>query len=153
MGTGHAKGMVPDPGETSPNNYLGRDMQWHHFVVNDPALAHQPHVPDVTIVLDWWEAHEPTTNDPSLVKAHVTIRTLLKDAHLFYRVTPQHVIHPDDFQEVLHDKTPDDPHITLEVNEFDFIEAYSAKQGYTNSDIEQWRVMTPISDLTPNPIP
>jgi hypothetical protein len=147
------KGYVPNPGSTGATNYLGRDMLWHHFVVTNPAAAKQPHVPDVTIVLDWWEKHDPTDDDPSLVKAHVTIRSLLKDSRLFYRVTPQHVIHPDDFQEALYDKTPDDPHITLEVNEFEFIEAYAAKQGYNNSDIEEWTVMTPISDLTPNPLP
>lgn len=147
------KGYVPDPGTTGPNMYLGRDMLWHHFVVNDPNLAHQPNVPDVTIVLDWWEKHEPTDDDPSLVKAHVTIRSMLKDAHLFYRVIPQHIIHPDDFQEALYDDTPGDAHITIEVSEFETIEAYAAKQGYTNSDIETWTVFTPISDLTPNPAP
>jgi len=146
---GPAPGLVPDPGANgSPLNYLGRDTLWHHFTITNPALAMQPKVPDVTIVLDWWEAHTPTTADPSLVKAHVTIRTLLKDAHLFYRIN-----NADDFTEALHDKTPDDPHITLEVNEFDFIEAYAAKQGYNNSDIEEWTVFTPISDLTPNPLP
>jgi hypothetical protein len=147
------KGYVPDPGAAGPTMYLGRDMNWHHFVVNDPNAVHQPQVPDVTIVLDWWEKHEPTDDDPALVKAHVTIRTLMKDAHLFYRVIPQHVIHPDPFQEALYPDTPDDPHITIEVDEFETIEAYAAKQGYNNSDIETWTVMTPISDLTPNPLP
>ena len=147
------KGYVPNPGASGPTMYLGRDMLWHHFVINDPNLVHQPPVPDVTIVLDWWEKHEPTGDDPALVKARVTIRSLLKDAHLFYRVIPQHIIHPDPFQEANYDDTPGDAHITIEVDEFETIEAYAAKQGYNNSDIETWTVFTPISDLTPNPLP
>lgn len=148
LGEFHRRGMVPDPGATGAKGmYLGRDMNWHHFVVNDPALAHQPKVPDVTIVLDWWEPHIPKLHDPTLVKAHVTIRTLLNGASLFYRVTPQDDDTPLPFQMALHKKTPDDVHITLEVNDHDFIEAYASKTGYNNSDIEQWEVITPITDL------
>ena len=65
LGAGSAPGAVPDPGATgSGHMYLGRNLQWQHFLVNDPALAYQPKVPDVTIVLDWWDAHDPTTPDP-----------------------------------------------------------------------------------------
>lgn len=148
MGQFHARGMVPDTGASGGHNmYLGRDIQWHYFTVNDPNLAHQPKVPDVTIVLDWWEEHKPTLRDPSLVKAHVTIRSLLKGSYLFYRVTPVGTIHPPAFQNAIHDKTPDDVHITLEVNERDIVDAYAARTGYNDSDIEHWQVITPITDL------
>lgn len=147
VGPNHALGMVPDPGSSGDHNmYLGRDTNWYHFVVNDPALAHQPKIDDVTIVLDWWEAHVPTTADPSLVKAHITIRSLLHGAKLFYRVTSQTDV-PSAFTEAHYDDTPDDAHVTIETNDFDTVEAYAARQGYINSDIEEWQVVTPISDL------
>ena len=132
----HNRGVLPAPGATGPTMYFGRDTLWHHFVVNDPALVYQPGMENPTITLDWWEIR----------KAHITIRCLTKGANLFYRVTAEgHV--QGAFKEVLHDDTPDDPHITLQVNEHDFIEAYAAKPGYTNSDIEEWEVITPITDL------
>jgi hypothetical protein len=141
-------GMAPDPGHTGGRNmYLGRDMNWHQFHVNDPARAHQPQAPDVTITLDWWEASPIIPAEPLNVKAHVTIRSLLRGSFLFYRVTPFGDQTPDAFQRVLHPDTPDDIHISIEVNDYDTVEAYAAKQGYNNSEIEEWTVITPISDL------
>jgi hypothetical protein len=140
-------GMVPNPGPTGARTmYLGRDMNWHHFVVNNPAVAHQPTAPDVTIVLDSWKEHKPTPEDPSKVKAFITIRSLLGGSSLFYRVTPESLT-PLGFHKAVHKDTPDDVHITVEVNEYDFVEAYAAKQGYNNSDVEEWQVITPITDL------
>ena len=135
-GSLHNRGVIPDPGTGPADMYLGRDMTWRHFVVNDPALVYQPVVDDVTIVLDWWEPG----------KAHITIRSLVKGSVLFYRVTAEGDTHLG-FHEAIHEDTPDDIHITLAVNEHDFIEAYASKAGYTNSDIEEWEVITPITDL------
>ena len=135
----HHQGMVPDPGATGAGNmYLARDMSYKHFVVNDPAVVYMPTIPNPTIVLDDWDL-------PGLTVA-ITIRTRLKGAFLFYRRTPQGSA-PGSFKQALHPATPDDIHITLKVNEHDFIEAYAAKQGYINSDIEEWTVITPLTDL------
>ena len=137
-GSVHNQGMVPDPGSTgAANMYLARDMTYKNFVVNDPAVVYQPRISNPTIVLDDWDRAGAVD---------ITIRTRQKGAFLFYRVTPQGSS-PGSFKEVLHGSTPDDIHITLTVNEHAFIEAYAAKQGYINSDIEEWTVITPLTDL------
>jgi hypothetical protein len=74
MGPDHAIGMIPDPGETGdPDEYLGRDMEYHHFSSGQP---YQPFVPDPTITL------LSVTGD----RATVTVRSALEGSYLFYRV-------------------------------------------------------------------
>jgi hypothetical protein len=72
-GEGHAPGIVPDPGELGdPEEYLGRDMDWHYF---DEQRFYQPRVPQPSITLI---AIGNTT-------ATVTIRSSLPGSLLFYR--------------------------------------------------------------------
>lgn len=80
MGTGHSKGVVPDPGATGdPYEYLGRDMNWHLFNTNK---NYQPTVPIPVIVAT------PTSDPTQPLGSIVTISCSLKGAVLFYRIAP-----------------------------------------------------------------
>jgi hypothetical protein len=123
LGPGHAAGIVPDPGELgNPNDYLGRDMQWHQF---DADKVYQPTVPSPTIVLmSWSEELQSIHISCSLAGSTLFVRSI---AVVFSQVeNPTSMSVPDGF----------------------YIEAYAAKSGYNNSDISSYKVTTPLSEVT-----
>jgi hypothetical protein len=110
LGEGHAPGVVPDPGEVGDaEEYLGRDMEYHHFDANH---FYQPRVAQPTITLISVQGNTAT----------ITIRTEVPGAILFQRSgRPLFAECPSEF--------------TIRVPLGTLVEAYAAKQGYNNSPI------------------
>jgi hypothetical protein len=114
---GHQKGIVPDPGETGdPTEYLGRDMQWHHF---DSGPSYQPTVPQPGMVFNTSPDKDPSK--PPIMT--VTISDSIANTVLFYRVDD------GDWQECHPVGSP----FILFVEGGQVIYAYAAKSGYNNS--------------------
>jgi hypothetical protein len=142
MGDGHSIGVTPDPAkEGDPNEYLGRDMQWHHF---DSAITYQPTAPAPNIFLLSVKGEN----------ASVTIRSPLAGSKLFYRLNGVSFeeVHPSLASSLLSDATTD---ISVTIDGLvngDVVEAYAAKDGYNNSDITLYKVEI-ISVLESEPPP
>lgn len=128
VGTGHAPGLVPDPGENGdPNDYLGRDGKWRPFVMN---FSYQPTLPDVTIQ---WNPSGPLGQS-------ITLRTI-SGAVLFYRIN-----NSGGFIEAhVKDKASESIELTLAID--DFVEAYASKAGYNNSNITTYVVALPSIEV------
>lgn len=120
FGEDHHPGMVPDPGlQGDPNDYLGRDIDWHHFLSGPP---YQPQVTTPSIELISIQGNVAT----------VTIRSREPGSILFYRAGRP------SFREA--PPSGPDIHITLQVPRGILIEAYAAKQGYNNSNVASYTV-------------
>lgn len=120
FGEDHHPGMVPDPGlQGDPNDYLGRDIDWHHFLSGPP---YQPQVTTPSIELISIQGNIAT----------VTIRSREPGSVLFYRAGRP------SFREA--PPSGPDIHITLQVPRGILIEAYAAKQGYNNSNVASYTV-------------
>lgn len=122
FGPDHAPGMVPDPGDLGDGDadeYLGRDMEYHHF---DEHHFYQPKMiePSITLI--------------SLVgdRAEIVIRTEIAGALLFYR-----------WGRPTFRECPTEFHITT--TRGTTVEAYTAKEGYNNSSITSYTV--PLDDV------
>lgn len=127
MGVNHAIGIVPDPGDGSKGqatDYLGRDMEYHHF---DMDKSYQPTVPDVVIALGSY------INE---TEAYVTIRSKLLGSSLFYAL-------PGYPSFVLVVTSDTDVHITIKMTVGDGVKAYAAKAGYNNSPVAVYVVPPP----------
>jgi hypothetical protein len=116
FGEDHHPGMVPDPGlQGDPNDYLGRDMDWHHFLSGPP---YQPQVATPSIELISMQGNIAT----------ITIRSREPGSVLFYRAgRPSFVEAPG-------------TEITIQLPRGILIEAYAAKQGYNNSNVASYTV-------------
>lgn len=132
MGVGASTGIVPDPGDEGlPSDYLGRDMEWHTFAVADATM---PTCPAPLITLDSWSEAEVL----------VTVRSTLPGSSLFIR------INNSQFKQSKiehHDKLFPDVHDTISVQDGDIVWAYSARAGYNNSPVNNWRVVTPLTNI------
>lgn len=120
FGEDHCSGIVPDPGlQGDPNDYLGRDIDWHHFL-SGPPYQPQVHMPSIELV----EIHGTT--------ATVTIRSPEPGSILFWRGgRPNYAEAPPSGPDI---------HITVIVPRGILVEAYAAKQGYNNSDVASYTV-------------
>ena len=133
MGTGHARGIVPDPGATGGmRDYLGRDMKWHKF---DGSIPYQPRAAMPAITLMSWNATQ------GIVKISSSSSKFL----LFYRVTD--VSHPEIINLPFTPVFPGNS-ITVNVPNGFFVEAYAARDGYNNSSIASYTVVTPLMQPT-----
>ena len=118
MGTGHAPGILPDPGGTGdPRDYIGRDLQWHKF---DGSLPYQPRAKSPNIVLAEW----------SDTQGFIRITTAQKNVSLFYRVS-----NPLLLGTVISPFIAAPGDIAFWANNGFFVEAYAARAGYNNSSI------------------
>jgi hypothetical protein len=118
LGLSHAKGVVPDTGKTGDaSEYLGRDMQWHHF---DTDKSYQPTVPVPNIVFTPSKEPEGGT---------VTIQRILQKSFIFYKVET-----PDDFGSPVFTEAHGGS-VAFAINLEDTVYAYAAKEGYNNSEI------------------
>jgi hypothetical protein len=127
LGAAHAVGILPDPGaKGDPNDYLGRDMQWHAF---KSYISLQPTVPNVHI----------TFNSQKGALCSITISSPLAGSVLFYRVNGGVFleVHSADSAGTASNS------ITLSLLAGDFIEAYASRAGYNNSAIATYTV-TPL---------
>lgn len=119
LGDDHAIGMIPDPGENGDaNEFLGRDMQWRHFSLDQ---INQPTLPPVQI---------------TTVPGGISIHSPVQGSVLFYRVGG------GIFLEVHVDGVAENQ-IIITPDEGQFIEAYAARPGYNNSPITTF--MVPIT--------
>lgn len=99
-------------------------MKWHVF---SGDISYQPVVPNVQIAINYMDAQG---------RFSVTIRSILKKSVLFYRVNG------GNFTEVQIGGLSDN-HITLMVEQDDFVEAYASKAGYNNSPISSLLIQPP----------
>jgi hypothetical protein len=125
-GPDHAPGFVPDPGENGDKRqYLGRDMNYHHFTADQP---YQPFVP------------APVISVLSIAGDRVTINISCSMAGslLFYRIRT-------DFIEGTNPQV-------IQVLPGTYIEAYAAREGYNNSEISSYTapIPAPPQDNTSN---
>jgi hypothetical protein len=126
MGAGHAPGLLPTPGELGdPNEYLGRDMEWHHF---NADKNYQPTLASPSITLGTWSGESATVNI-SAVKGSVLFYRLASSASASFVMATG-------------------ISVALSVPNGDFVEAYAAKTGYNNSRISTYIVVTPLSEVT-----
>lgn len=126
-GENHSSGIVPDPGlQGDPYEYLGRDMEFHHFL-SGPSYQPQADAPSITL------------NELLETTAQVTIRSSVAGSVLFYRAgQPSFVEAPPSGPDI---------HITITVLRGTLVEGYVAKQGYNNSDVASYTVPLPDSPL------
>lgn len=124
LGTGHAKGILPDPGnskgtQSDVTDYLGREGKWKSIYSDkDP----QPMAPDVQITfLSFYRD-----------QSYVEVRSRLKNGLMFYRISPS--VGTGTYQE-----STDNPLVLL-LDPGKIVNAYSAKAGYNNSRISQFVV-------------
>ena len=129
MGSGHSGGILPDTGATGDlHDYIGRDMQWHAF---DGSIPYQPRCSMPGIVLGAWD------DTSGLVRISIS----QKDASLFYRVSNPESIGVAVLPFIL---VPEG-NIAVSVPNNFYVEAYSAKSGYNNSNIASYTVAIPTS--------
>ena len=126
LGVGHAKGIVPDPGDgkSTPSDgtdYLARDATYKPVTVGNPI---QPFVPKVHITfLSFYRD-----------QTYIEVRSHLRKSNLFYRITAEV------YQQA------DTDRITLLLDPGTIVNAYAAKAGYNNSPIAQF-----VVPANPNP--
>ena len=122
VGPSHSAGLLPSPGSTDtdstaqPDDYLGRDMEYHAM---KPVVSTQPTLPPPSISLQSMKGNE----------GYINITSGLANTTLFYKTGA------DVFTEI--SKFP------LILTSGTIISAYVAKIGYNNSNIATYTVPPP----------
>ena len=130
IGPSHAKGLVPDPGDGVKtghfDDYLGRDMTWKTMTFITP---YQPTLPDTQITFqDWFNG-----------EARILILQPQDGASIFYQVINPLALPPLIPPFLLADSNP----FTVFVPPDSYIQAYSAKTGWNNSDMNKFTAPEP----------
>jgi hypothetical protein len=115
LGTGHARGVVPDPGDGTKGDktdYLGRDATWRQF---NMQADYQPQLPDPNIFPGTFIAG----------KWSIIVRNTIKGASMFYK----YIGTSSNFT------FTENSSATVQVAPDTLVQAFLAKQGYNNSNL------------------